>query len=106
MKKGKIFTACVLMTLLAACGGDVTGGEANNGEEGRPDAGASADVDEELDGGDAARDFVPPQLYQLSSGGGSVQGDGYRAVIGIGATTLRGQVEGEKYRVRFGPVSP
>lgn len=68
-----------------------------------PDAGDDPDV-----GPDAGDDpeYQGTNFVQVASGGGTLEGGGYRAVVGFGAPIPRGSSEGGGYRVQFGPVSP
>lgn len=71
-----------------------------------PDADAGDDPD--ADAPDADPDVDPgpdhpgANFLQAASGGGSMEGGGYRAVIGVGAPTPRGASAGGGYRIRLG----
>jgi hypothetical protein len=73
------------------------------------DAGQDAGTDGGSDGGNdggTEPTYTPGEFYQVTSGGGSTQGGGYNAVVGIGAPIPRGSMQGGGYRVQLGPVSP
>lgn len=72
-----------------------------------PDAGPGTDPDATTDP-DVDPDPVHPgaNFIQAATAGGTVEGGGYRAVIGVGAPVPRGYSAGGGYRVRLGPVSP
>lgn len=123
-----VLTTCLVIAL-AGCGTDdvlLNQGDSENASQADtgtddPDAQGDGDSDgdpdaDEADAGGPGADagdgdgdgdeFASPNLYQSTSAGGSVEGGGYRMVIGVGAPVPKGQAEGGGYRIQVGPVSP
>lgn len=124
MRRFYLVLMTCLVIALAGCGTDdpiinhVDGENASQADTGTEDPDAQGDgdsdgdpdVDEADTGGPDAGDgddkYASPNLYQSTSAGGSVEGGGYRMVIGVGAPVPKGQAEGGGYRIQVGPVSP
>ncbi len=113
-----VFATCLVIALVG-CGTDdvlLNQGDSENASQADtgtedPDAQGDGDSDgdpdaDEADTGDGDDKYASPNLYQSTSAGGSVEGGGYRMVIGVGAPIPKGQAEGGGYRIQVGPVSP